>query len=35
MGIHIHLPFQKLSCGDADGKLLLYLLLIHFLIRVL
>lgn len=25
MGIHIHLPLQKLSCGDADAELLLYI----------
>lgn len=31
MGIHIHLPLQKLSCGDADAELLLYVFpLIHF-----
>lgn len=34
MGIHIHLPLQMLSRGVADVGLLLYLLLIHFPIRV-
>lgn len=31
MGIHIHLPLQKLSCGAADAELLIYVFtLIHF-----
>lgn len=31
MGIHIHLPLQKPSCGDEDAELLLNVFpLIHF-----